>query len=115
MVAPGKERLHIFIRQRPRAEIALRQHEFRRLDRIIRAYFDTTTGAKNASPSYLRIAETLALEASNILFISDVGMELDAAHGAGMQTALCVREGTTDPVGIEHRVIHSFDDISADS
>ena len=52
------------------------------LTRFLRAYFDTTTGPKNAPESYLRIAEALALEAPNILFISDIAKELDAARDA---------------------------------
>jgi enolase-phosphatase E1 len=78
---------------------------------LLHAYFDTTTGPKNAPGSYLQIAEALALEAPNILFISDVTKELDAARDAGMQTALCVRtESTVRPAGA-HRVINSFEEI----
>jgi enolase-phosphatase E1 len=82
---------------------------------FLRAYFDTTTGPKNAPGSYLRIAETLALEAPNILFISDIEKELDAARDAGMQTALCVRAQSTEPVASAHRVVHSFEEIFAGS
>jgi len=80
---------------------------------FLRAYFDTTTGPKNAPASYLRIAETLALEAPNILFISDVEKELDAARDAGMQTALCVRTESTERVESTHRAVHSFEEIFA--
>ena len=78
---------------------------------FLRAYFDTTTGPKNAPGSYLRIAKTLALKAPDILFISDVAKELDAARDAGMQTALCVRTESTDRVTSAHRVIKSFEGI----
>ena len=78
---------------------------------FLRAYFDTTTGPKNAPESYLRIAEAVALEPPAILFISDVAKELDAARDAGMQTALCVRTKSTEPVAGTHRVISSFDEI----
>jgi enolase-phosphatase E1 len=80
---------------------------------FLRAYFDTTTGPKNAPASYLRIAETLALEAPNILFISDVEKELDAARDAGMQTALCVRTESTERAESTHRVVDSFEEIFA--
>jgi enolase-phosphatase E1 len=80
---------------------------------FIRAYFDTTTGPKNAPGTYLRIAETLAIEAPNILFISDVAKELDAARDAGMQTALCVRSEATERIASTHRVVHSFEEIFA--
>jgi enolase-phosphatase E1 len=77
----------------------------------LRAHFDTTTGPKNAPGSYLRIAEALALEAPNILFISDIAKELDAARDAGMQTMLCTREASTERVASTHRVVHSFEEI----
>lgn len=80
---------------------------------FLRAFFDTTTGPKNAPGSYLRIAEALALEAPNILFISDVAKELDAARDAGMQTALCVRTESEEQVASAHRVVHSFEEIFA--
>jgi enolase-phosphatase E1 len=78
---------------------------------FLRAYLDTTSGPKNAPGSYLRIAEALALEAPNILFISDVAKELDAARDAGMQTMLCVRTETTGQVPRAHHVVKSFDEI----
>jgi enolase-phosphatase E1 len=80
---------------------------------FLRAYFDTTTGPKNAPESYRRIAEELALEASNILFISDVAKELDAARDAGMHTAFCVRTESTEQAASAHTVVHSFEEISA--
>ncbi len=78
---------------------------------FLRAYFDTTTGPKTAPGSYLRIAETLALAAPNILFISDVAKELDAARDAGMQTMLCVRTVSTERVASAHRVVDSFEEL----
>jgi enolase-phosphatase E1 len=82
---------------------------------FLRGYFDTTTGPKNAPGTYLRIAVTLAIEAPNILFISDVGKELDAARDAGMQTAICVRSESTERIASTHRVVHSFEEIFAGS
>lgn len=80
---------------------------------FLRAYFDTTIGPKNAPASYLRIAESLALQAPGILFISDIAKELDAAHDAGMQTTLCVRKGSTEQIASAHRIVNSFDHIFA--
>ena len=82
---------------------------------FLRAYFDITTGPKNAPRSYLKIAEELGLEAPNILFISDVAKELDAARDAGMQTALCDRTESMDTYAGAHRLIHSFEEISGGS
>lgn len=79
---------------------------------FIRAYFDTTTGPKAAPQSYARIAEALERSPSQVLFLSDVGAELDAARTAGMQTALCVRmPGTASSAGV-HPVIRTFDEVS---
>ena len=81
------------------------------LTRFIRAYFDTTTGPKTASNSYARIAAALERSPSEVLFLSDVGAELDAARTAGMRTALCVRApGSAPPTGT-HPVIHAFDQL----
>ena len=63
------------------------------------AYFDTTTGFKTEPDSYRRIAAALGHEPGAILFVSDVGAELDAAQAAGMQTALCARSDTLPLVG----------------
>jgi enolase-phosphatase E1 len=78
---------------------------------FLHAYFDTTTGPKNAPQSYLRIAEALAMEPPNILFISDVAKELDAAREAGMRTALCVRAQSPERISSAHRVVNSFEKI----
>jgi enolase-phosphatase E1 len=80
---------------------------------FIRAYFDTTIGPKIIPGSYSRIAKTLALEAPSILFISDVPKELDAAHDAGMQTKLCLRDESTEGIASGHRVINSFEELFA--
>ncbi|MEA2723559.1 MAG: enolase-phosphatase [Gemmatimonadales bacterium] len=80
------------------------------LARFIRAYFDTTTGPKTAPESYARIATALEHSPSEVLFISDIAAELDAALAAGMQTALCVRApGAAPPAGGAHPVIRTFD------
>lgn len=71
------------------------------------AYFDTTTGPKREAVSYRRIAEALGLETSEVLFYSDVAAELDAAREAGMQTALCVRDGEA-PGEAGHRVVRTL-------
>ena len=84
------------------------------LTRFIRAYFDTTTGPKNAPESYASIARALERSPSEVLFLSDVGAELDAARMAGMQTGLCVRTPETAPSTGAHPVIHTFDQLTSD-
>jgi enolase-phosphatase E1 len=80
------------------------------LTRFIRAYFDTTTGPKTAPDSYVRIAAALERSPSEVLFLSDIVAELDAALTAGMQTALCVRTPGSTPAAGAHPVIRAFDD-----
>jgi enolase-phosphatase E1 len=60
----------------------------------IRAHFDTTTGSKRESKTYARIARELGLDPSRVLFVSDTPAELEAARGAGMAVAHCLREAT---------------------
>jgi enolase-phosphatase E1 len=82
------------------------------LTHFIQAYFDTTTGPKTAPESYERIATSLDRAPSDVLFVSDVVAELDAARTAGMRTALCVRTPAAPPAG-EHPLIHAFDRLIA--
>jgi len=82
------------------------------LTTYIHGYFDTTTGPKNDPASYLAIANVFDFPPSEILFVSDVARELDAARSAGMQTMLCVRPGNAPQAPDTHRVITTFGEIS---
>jgi enolase-phosphatase E1 len=76
-------------------------------------YFDTTVGAKQLSASYTRIAAQLDEAPEDILFVSDVVAELDAARGAGYGTRLCVRPGNRpQPRPDSHELIQSFDELT---
>ena len=81
------------------------------LTQFIRAYFDTTIGAKGETESYRRIAAELDLPASKIVFVSDVVGELDAARSTEMQTVLCARPGRGRPENPGHPVIHTFEEL----
>ena len=78
---------------------------------FVSAWFDTTTGGKKEAASYARIASALGHRAAEVLFVSDVPEELDAAEGARMDVALCVRPGTPEPVPARHRVVRSLGEI----
>lgn len=56
-------------------------------------YFDTRVGAKKAPEAYRTILNELGVEASTVLFLSDVEAELEAAESVGMKTVWLVREG----------------------
>ncbi len=77
-------------------------------------WYDTTTGPKRAAASYAAIAADRGLPAHDILFVSDVVDELDAARAAGMVTAHALRPGNhpaSDPHH-DHPGITSFTQIT---
>ncbi len=55
------------------------------------AHYDTTTGSKKDAASYQKIAAEFGCPSPEILFLSDVVAELDAAQAAGLRTGLCRR------------------------
>jgi len=75
-------------------------------------HYDTTTGPKRESASYETIAAEFDCAADEILFVSDVVEELEAAKTAGLQTVLSIRPGNK-PVPPEHgfEAINGFDEI----
>lgn len=75
-------------------------------------YHDTTTGPKREARAYTVIADAFGLPAGEILFLSDVTEELDAAREAGMQTGLLVRPGNKPAEAGEHRVYRSFSELA---
>jgi enolase-phosphatase E1 len=77
---------------------------------FLRAYFDTTTGAKVQAESYRKIARALDHAPADVLFLSDVTAELDAAREAGLATGLCVREGHARSFP-GHPMVRSFDEV----
>jgi enolase-phosphatase E1 len=75
-------------------------------------YFDTTVGSKTEVESYRRIAAALTLRTADVLFISDIVTELDAASEAGMQALLSVRPGNHPQTSTaQYRIIESFDEV----
>ena len=58
---------------------------------LFSGWFDTEVGGKREAASYLAIAEAISLPPADILFLSDIVEELDAAREAGLQTALVDR------------------------
>jgi enolase-phosphatase E1 len=64
---------------------------------LFAGYFDTTIGAKREPASYAAIAAETGFHPGEMLFLSDVEAELDAAKAAGLQTARLMRPGDTPP------------------
>lgn len=93
-------------------QLLFRYTEHGDLTQFISNYFDTTTGPKRERQSYADIASELDVEASEIVFVSDVPAELDAARSAGLQTALSIRPGNA--VGVDDQTnanIRSFNEL----
>ncbi|WP_449123263.1 acireductone synthase [Pseudomonas sp. MPG01] len=60
---------------------------------LFSGYFDTTSGPKREAQSYTNIQKAIGVEPGEILFLSDIVEELDAAQSAGLQTCGLAREG----------------------
>ena len=76
---------------------------------FIDSYFDTKVGKKGDAESYRRIAEGMDLRPEEILFVSDVVGELEAASAAGMKTLLSIRPGNAAQP--QYPSIRSFDEV----
>lgn len=83
------------------------------LSSFLHWYFDTHTGAKQDPASYRRIAEEVGELPPDILFVSDVVGELNAARDAGLGTVMTLRPGNLPQPAHDHRVVTSFDEITA--
>jgi enolase-phosphatase E1 len=82
------------------------------LTKFLHGYFDTQVGPKQSSDSYRRVADSIGVPPDQILFLSDVVAELDAARAAGLQTALCVRADADPGANASpHQVIHTFNEV----
>jgi enolase-phosphatase E1 len=80
----------------------------------ISAFYDTAIGPKTESASYRRIVESRRRAASEVLFVSDMIKEIDAARLAGLQATLCVREPIATNDHNSRRPIRTFDEIMPD-
>ena len=58
---------------------------------LVSAWFDTEVGGKREADSYRRIVAALGVPAGDVVFLSDVVEELDAAREAGLATVLVDR------------------------
>lgn len=104
-------RLYVFSSGSVQAQQLLFGHsDFGDLTPLFSGYFDTRIGAKREPDAYFRIAREIGVAPSEILFLSDVKEELDAARDAGLRTAWLVRDGELQPHAAHHQV-RRFDDI----
>lgn len=75
-------------------------------------YHDTTTGPKREARAYAAIADSFGLPPGDILFLSDVVEELDAAREAGLQTGLFLRPGNKPAEPGQHPTYRSFAELA---
>jgi len=82
------------------------------LSSFIGSYFDTNIGPKQDADSYTKIAAKLDRQPSEIVFVSDRLIELDAAAVAGCEVLLCKRPGN-DPqtAPLSRALVYSFDEV----
>ncbi len=81
--------------------------EYGDMNGLFSGYFDTQVGAKTDSASYKKIAQEIGMEPDEILFLSDIEAELDAAEQADMQTCWLIRGGKIDS-NARHRQVADF-------
>ena len=77
---------------------------------LFSGFYDTRIGAKREAAAYSAIAADIGRAPADILFLSDIEGELDAARSAGMQTLWLVRDAEPDPAAA-HRQVKDFDAI----
>jgi enolase-phosphatase E1 len=77
---------------------------------LFSGFFDTNIGSKKEQDSYRKIAEAMALPPGNILFLSDIVEELDAAKASGLHTYWLIRDRQRD-ANPKHPQARIFDEI----
>ena len=78
---------------------------------LFSGYFDTRIGAKREVESYRAILARIALPGEAVLFLSDIGEELDAARAAGLKTCQLIRDAKAKPFA-HHPQARDFSEVS---
>lgn len=86
--------------------------EFGDLTPLFSGFFDTQVGAKREPQAYQTILNAIQCEGKNVLFLSDVIAELDAARVPHIQTALLNRDAAPISEPHTHPVFTTFNDIT---
>jgi len=103
--------LYVFSSGSVQAQKLLFAHtDYGDLTQLFSGYFDTNIGNKREADAYYKIAAAVGIPPGDILFLSDIREELDAARAAGMQTVWLVRDGVPDP-NATHAQVRDFDEI----
>lgn len=77
---------------------------------FFQSFFDTTIGGKKEASSYTKISIDVGVNPNEILFLSDMEDELEAAKQAGMSTIQLARDQSTIP-SAKHMICTNFSEI----
>ncbi len=80
---------------------------------LFAGFFDTKVGAKRAPMSYAAICRGANVSPAEMLFLSDVAAELDAAAAAGLRTCQLARPEDGTLAGTAHPVAADFAAVAA--
>ncbi|XP_014210153.1 enolase-phosphatase E1 [Copidosoma floridanum] len=86
--------------------------------KYISGHFDTSVGQKQEAQSYKKILDEIKAEPSNVIFLTDVPKEAEAAKAAGLSAIIVVREGNaklSDEDKAAYKTIESFAELSFQS
>ncbi len=86
-------------------QLLFKYSDFGDMTPLFSGYFDTRIGAKREISSYAAILQHLQLPPRQVLFLSDVAAELDAARPLGIGTIQLIRQ--QQQAG-EHAIAHDF-------
>ncbi|WP_404341923.1 acireductone synthase [Pseudoalteromonas mariniglutinosa] len=87
-------------------ELIFQYSDFGDIRSLFKDYFDTKVGAKQTPSAYANIISQLPFNADEVLFLSDVVAELDAAKSVGLKTLHLIRDGQTSSPA--HPYINDF-------
>lgn len=84
---------------------------------LFSGFFDTNIGNKKESQSYTNISQSINYSPEEIIFFSDVEVEVNSAYDVGFKTVLVLRdkqlfEQYKQPNNSPHQIVNSFLDIS---
>lgn len=75
-------------------------------------HFDTTTGPKTEAESYRKIAAAIGSPPEQVLFVTDIPKEAEAAEEASMQVRLAIRPGNAELTAAERQRYITITDLS---
>jgi enolase-phosphatase E1 len=78
---------------------------------LFSGYFDTRVGAKREAASYRNILAAIGLPGESVLFLSDIGEELEAARAAGLKTTQLIRDAKAKPF-TQHPQARDFSEVA---